>query len=410
MNRVFARAARRLLVVAAICTASIVRAGPVELTVMTQNLYFGTDLGPVAAAQTPGELIAAVTGAYGNVVASDPVSRIARVADEIAAAKPHVVALQEAVLWRTRTPSAILGPPGPEVVAFDFIQMLLADLGPTYALAIAAQGLDAAAPGVLGVLSDIRFTDRIAILVRTDLPAEQFQLIGTGSASYGAFVPIPIAGTTVNSVRNYAYVDIGLPNGPVRVVTTHLEPDIAPVQVAQGNELIAALGAAPGRQIVLGDFNSAADGLGTPTYSNMLAAGFIDAWQEKGAGDGFTCCQDANLANVPSALDQRIDLLFRRGGIETLSVDVFGDALANRTPSGLWLSDHAGVVATFLVVPEPGGLILLGLGLAGLALTRRVGRIERGVGVLRHARRQGTARDRNGAISARRSSGIESAR
>jgi len=361
------RAVLRVLFVAAVGAAPGVAASPVELTVMTRNLYFGADLAPLAAAPDLPSLVGAVTVAYGKVVASDPAARIAGIASEIMAAQPDIVGLQEAVIWRTRTPSIFTGSPGAETVAYDFLQMLLADLGPAYTLAIASQNIDAAAPGLLGgVLSDIRLTDRDAILVRSDLP-----ILGTGSAVYSDFVQFPIAGTTVESLRTYAYVDIGLAAGTVRVVSTHLDPDDPAIQVAQGNELIAALDGVSLPQIVLGDFNSRADGLGTATYANMLAAGFADAWLDGGIGDGFTCCQAEDLLNDPSALDERIDFVFHRGGIKTLSADVVGDELADRTASGLWPSDHAGVLVTLLVVPEPGGLVLVGIGLLGVCLSRR---------------------------------------
>jgi endonuclease/exonuclease/phosphatase family metal-dependent hydrolase len=342
--------------------ASAAHAVPFEITVMTQNLYFGADLGPVVTAPTVPALIGAVTAAYTNVVATDPAARMVRIADEITAAKPDVVGLQEAVIWRTRTPSVLTGSPGPQVVAFDFVQLLLDRLGPTYALAVKTQGLDATAPGLLGgILSDIRLTDQRAILVRTDRPADQFKLLATGSADFAAFLSAPIVGGgTVNDVRNYAFVDVSVSGAPVRIATTHLEPAIAAIQVLQGNELIAALAGVPFPEIVMGDFNSNADGSGTATYANMLAAGFNDAWLEKGVGPGFTAHQAANLLNFPSALDERIDVVFHRGALQTVSVDVIGEEPGDRiVPPGLWPSDHAGVLATFSVVAEPNVLVLI---------------------------------------------------
>lgn len=370
-----ARAVLRGFALAAAFASTVAQALPFELTVMTRNLYFGADLGPVLAAPSVPALIAEVTAAYGDVLASNPAARMTRIAEEISVAKPDIVGLQEAVLWRTRTPSVLTGSPGSEVVAFDFIQMLLDKLGPTYALAVKTTGFNASAPGRLsGVLSDIRLTDREAILVRTDRPADQFKVLGTGSGTFGAFISAPIAGGaggTVNALRTFAFVDVTVSGVPIRLTTTHLEPDVAPIQVLQGNELIAALGGVPFAQIVLGDFNSKADGSGTATYGNMLAAGFKDAWLDKGVGDGFTAAQAENLLNFPSALDRRIDFVFHNGGVETISIDVIGEDPADRiVPPGLWPSDHAGVLATLRVIPEPNTMVLLVAALGLLMMVR----------------------------------------
>jgi hypothetical protein len=66
---------------------------------------------------------------------------------------------------------------------------------------------------------------------------------------------------------------------------------------------------------------------------------------------GNTWGHDEDLLNTTVDLTQRLDLvLFRDGGSEdglcALDADVVGEELDDRTPSGLWPSDHAGVVAT----------------------------------------------------------------
>jgi hypothetical protein len=52
------------------------------------------------------------------------------------------------------------------------------------------------------------------------------------------------------------------------------------------------------------------------------------------------------LRNPSPTLTKRVDLVLTRGGFETVSADVLGEEPGDRTPSGLWPSDHAGVVAT----------------------------------------------------------------
>lgn len=68
-------------------------------SVMTYNVYFGTDLVPVLQAATEQQLLAAVAMAWAQVVASDIPMRAAGIAREIADAKPTLVGLQEVAQW-----------------------------------------------------------------------------------------------------------------------------------------------------------------------------------------------------------------------------------------------------------------------------------------------------------------------
>lgn len=98
--------------------------------------------------------------------------------------------------------------------------------------------------------------------------------------------------------------------------------------------------------ILVGDYNSRADGTGTPTYSNLTGAGFTDAWSVMRPGElGNTFGHEPLLRNTTVNLTQRIDLLLFRGSVSAVDADVVGDELGDRTPSGLWPSDHAGLMA-----------------------------------------------------------------
>lgn len=89
----------------------------------------------------------------------------------------------------------------------------------------------------------------------------------------------------------------------------------------------------------------------------MLEAGFSDAWERTGRGVAacFTCCQEKDLRNAVSALDERIDFVLVRDaraprGADlpgAVALELVGEEDADRTAvSGLWPSDHAGLVAT----------------------------------------------------------------
>ena len=133
-----------------------------------------------------------------------------------------------------------------------------------------------------------------------------------------------------------------------RFVSTHLDGDCLPfapaVQNAQAAEVLAGPAATDLPVIYVGDLNSPAP-TGT-AYNNALAAGFVDAWSHAGVGAGLTCCQEDDMFNPVSTLSSRIDFVLFRGNFTVRKIEVVGEELSNRTPSGLWPADHAGVVAT----------------------------------------------------------------
>jgi hypothetical protein len=95
--------------------------GDRQVTVMTQNLYLGTDLNPIFGAASLPALFAAVGAGCAQVQANDFPARAQAIADEIAAAKPDLVGLQEAELYRTDVPpDGSASPAG--TVAYDFIR------------------------------------------------------------------------------------------------------------------------------------------------------------------------------------------------------------------------------------------------------------------------------------------------
>jgi endonuclease/exonuclease/phosphatase family metal-dependent hydrolase len=99
-----------------------------------------------------------------------------------------------------------------------------------------------------------------------------------------------------------------------------------------------------------GDFNIPADTSldpSFPAYQAIINAGFSDAWQVRRAPDpGFTDHQAANLLNPTSSLTHRVDLVLFRGGFGVADISLIGNQPGDRTASGLWPSDHAGIAAT----------------------------------------------------------------
>ncbi|MFD7257970.1 endonuclease/exonuclease/phosphatase family protein [Streptomyces sp. NPDC059874] len=211
-------------------------------------------------------------------------------------------------------------------------------------------GSDFEAPRVMpgSGLQDIRLTDRDVLLARTDLPARNFSVANPQAAVFANHVGICVPATgcpddagPIRVERGRVSVDATLRGRTARVVSTHLEPAAPPIRLQQAGELVAGPLNTALPTVLLGDLNSAP---GTPPHNALLTAGFTDAWAATRPRDpGFTCCQDANLRNTTSKLTRRIDYVLFRGNVTTLTTNQVGATQADRTPSGLWPSDHAGV-------------------------------------------------------------------
>jgi endonuclease/exonuclease/phosphatase family metal-dependent hydrolase len=315
------------------------------LRVMTQNMYEGTNFQEFAAAQTPQQFFAAVTVTYQDILATQPAERAAAMAREIAKERPDLVALHEASKLRIGPLSAPGTPPSATIVKMDLLQSLLDELeklGEHYFLVGAATGLDIEAPSTLGF--DVRITEQDAIIARRHIDmvtiASQVHHFSAMQTTQTALGPIP---TPVGWVS----LDAVIRGQPVRFVSVHLSPGPSiPIQLAQAKELVEIAGATTLPLVFGGDFNADNDPSNEhyPVYQALIKGGLKDAWKRD--NPGFTCCQDFNLLNPTSKLSVRIDLILYRGDFDVEEIEVVGDKRSDKTPSGLWPSDHAGVAAT----------------------------------------------------------------
>jgi hypothetical protein len=169
-------------------------------------------------------------------------------------------------------------------------------------------------------------------------------------------------GVPVINTRGWASVDVQLWGRAFRLVTTHLEtttstPLVAAIQQAQAVELLQSAGNTTLPLVFAADFNVLANNPQDPsfaTYQLLINSGLVDAWLQKRPTDpGFTCCQDQTLLNPVSELNQRIDLVLLRGNIAVRDIRLIGNLPTDRTPSGLWPADHAGIVATLRFSETP---------------------------------------------------------
>ena len=346
-----------------------------HITVMTRNLYLGADLDQAILAIFSGDqeaITEAATAVWASVVATNFPERAEVLAKEIAQSQPHLVGLQEVSLYRTGPPDTFSDNPTPaRRVRLDYLEILLQELneqGLHYAPVAVTKNFDVENPGDidLGVeqnIQDIRLTDRDVILARTDLPTSQLKLSNVQTANFhtNASLPIGDTGQFVTISRGWGSVDVTSGGHKYRFINTHLEQEgpfsdhpFNQVQVAQGNEILSGPANTSLPVILVGDYNSRADGTGTPTYSNLTGAGLTDAWSVTHPGELGNTFGYEPLLNTTVELTQRLDLVLFRGSLsDSLSAvnsDVVGDDPdEDRTPSGLWPSDHAGVVATLRV-------------------------------------------------------------
>jgi len=331
---------------------------PRPITVMTRNLYLGADLDPVFAAVStgdPGTIVQATTKAWATIQATNFPERAGALADEIGDSDPLLVGLQEVTKYRT-APADGSPLPNATKVKYDFLEILLKELDERnlhYAPVTIQENADGELTGITDEgLTDIRLTDRDVILARTDVSASQLQLSNPQGGNFEKVnsVPIPVK-------RGWVSIDVTLRGQTFRFINTHLEPEkstdpkdpvVNEIQVAQGNELLSGPADTNLPVILAGDFNSRAGGGGTDTYSNLIRAGFKDAWSATHPGElGNTWGHAENLLNTTVNLTQRLDLVLFRKNLCAFQADVVGDELKDRIrPSGLWPSDHAGVVVT----------------------------------------------------------------
>lgn len=339
--------------------AMLPNGGSRQLTVMTRNLYLGAEIFSVVEGDPRG-IPLRVTQAWQHIQMMNFPERAGRIAEEIAAASPQLVGLQEVPIYRIDpTGDAVYGGTNPAtMVALDYLATLqgaLAARGQCYNLAAADTLTDVELPAVASVnpltFIDIRYTDRDAILARCDV-----QTTDPRHGVYASRLVFTVGAATIPALRGWASTLATVGGVTFRFANTHLETDGSPeIQVPQANELLGVLAQESKPIVLVCDCNSAADGSQTATYGLLTGSGgFDDAWSEAHPRDpGYTSSLPDGYFTDPQ-LTTRIDLVLTRYGfgaspnagiVGGVHADIVGETPADRTASGLWPSDHAGVVA-----------------------------------------------------------------
>jgi endonuclease/exonuclease/phosphatase family metal-dependent hydrolase len=327
-----------------------------KFDVSTRNMYLGTDFSEIFAAQDTQTLLAEVAEAFGEVQASNVEARIQAVAHEINITKPDLVSLQEVALWQTgpfdpATPSA-------NTVAFDYLQMLLDELNKNDGLRYQPVGIltnlvaEAPALGPAG-LFDVRFTDRVVLLARTDLGVQSFNVQNVVAQHFSIVLSVPTPTLGVITIpRGYISADVERCGQTFRFVTAHLESfeeqlglPFPIFRFLQATELLQGPAATSMPVVLAGDFNANAENPTDPTYQLLLSGGFSDAWEGTSPNiPGFTWPLFLESAFVYTSPSQRLDLVFTRGTITSAKSDLIGDRdVTLRLPMP---SDHVGVAVS----------------------------------------------------------------
>ncbi len=310
-----------------------------QVTVMSRNIYLGSDLTPAVTAGSIPAFLGAVATIYGTVLFTDFPARSGALADEVLAQRPDLIGLQEVSKWTVTGPATV---PGLDYLAI--LQAQLAARGLHYDVAAVSDNADIgpvplAGPFCTGPVGAclLRFQDRDVILVNHD-SAVSVSNPRTGRYAHQQVIATPVG--QLSFARGWATVDATVDGHSFRFANTHLETEDAPaVQQAEGVEFLAAV-RTRGAVVAVGDFNSAADGSTTTTYADLTGDWFRDA----APGVGLTCCQNGTLTNPVAAYGSRIDLVLVHGPAQPVSAVRVGAVPFQASPP-FWSSDHAGVVA-----------------------------------------------------------------
>jgi endonuclease/exonuclease/phosphatase family metal-dependent hydrolase len=355
------------------------------LSILTRNQYLGGDLIEVAAAPDLSTFLAAARSVLGDIATNRFPERAHALAREIADRQPDIVALQEVYDFRLNFQNG--APPFVDHLAATLAA--LDALGSRYVAVASVRNLDVTLPADLdgdGVPESlVSATDRDVILARRDLvdagavAAVPLSSVCDRPSQDGGpgcnFVHAASAVTPLGAIvleRGFVAVDATIRGKQYRIVNTHLEvenlnpfdPFSPDVQSRQAEELrrVAETQTAEDRAlIVVGDFNSTpVDPLygqppqfvrpfqqfaeGVNRDGQPAGSAFHDLWALRpGQPAGYTCCEPGDLATPASTLSERKDVLFSRDRPAGVKANLVGNDPGDKTPSGLWPSDHAGV-------------------------------------------------------------------
>ena len=342
-------------------------AKPATVKVMTRNLYLGADLGPGMNATSLQGLADGAGQILNQVDQNKPSVRMAGVANEILAAKPDVVGLQEAALWRTEPCDKSPLPPAATTVRYDYIKLILRHLKHQYRVAAVKPEFDfevwadtdgneqtSGANCPYGSEINGRLTMRDAILVRRGV-----KVANAKTGTFKTLRRVKPAGVNIDITRGWAAIDATVARHEFHFVDAHLEAfdnslsndtnqgtsvGNGQIRAAQAKELVAAGGPARSRLpvVLVGDMNSDDRTKVKPgdelAYRALLDAHFVERSTSRNG-----CCLNANVLDggSPKDFNHRVDHIMtnapRKVGL------VRSMLTGTKKHRGFWDSDHQGL-------------------------------------------------------------------
>ncbi|MFC7677377.1 endonuclease/exonuclease/phosphatase family protein [Paenibacillus sp. GCM10028914] len=309
-----------------------------KVSFLTWNIYQGFNVAPLFdPALTPELVPEVVTQIFRQFLATNFSVRAKAIAKLIASEEPDLISLQEAVRVRLIIPTF-------RTVTYDFIEILLNALeeqGLKYEIAARNNNAAAELPDSNGNL--VQFLERDAILVRK---GHKMDVIRKKEANFNTNLMVPIAGQPFTILRGWSSIIVKIDRQYFRMINTRLDPTAEDIRNAQAIEILQGPANTHLPVIITGDLNAIPN---SSTYNLFMNAGFQDVWSQVGNGPGFTHEQNPDLLNAVSLLSERFDYVLFKNGWEPIEAELVGESQKNRTKTGLWPSDHAGVSASLLL-------------------------------------------------------------
>jgi endonuclease/exonuclease/phosphatase family metal-dependent hydrolase len=339
-----------------------------KLTVMTRNVFLGADLGPAINATTIPQAIDGAGVIWNEMQSTRFPERAVPLAREIKRSRAHLVGLQEVALWRVQRPSDGGAPPISPVpgatpataVEQDFLAILRRELrrtGARYKVAAVQREFDAELPvdqdandatgtgplAAFGADFDARLTMRDVILVRRGAGVK-LRRIRRGH--FETRYEPNVGGIVIPVDRGWLSVEARYKRKRFRFIDTHLEAFGDPrIREAQAKELTEGPLDTRKQVILVGDLNSGIARHNEPERpGDELAFTALANFGMKDNGAIQSCCYDS-MFDPNAVFDHTVDHVLTRPGLRRVRAFVTGDDADERTASGLWPSDHGGVVS-----------------------------------------------------------------